>query len=408
MLMDLAKRIMEERYVCNHCLGRQFAQLLSGMTNEKRGEAIRTALAMEYGLKPFSIEMGNFHGYDFRSRKIVPASPGKCAVCDNVFDRLQKFSAEALQKLEGIEFRSLMAGTNMPGGLVAREESLWEETGIEYCEPLKSEINREFGKMLLSALEGKEFDESKPDVVVMLDIDKGRANILINPLFLFGSYRKLVRGIPQTKWEMYKETVEDIIAAPLMKQTGGRSHSMHAMGREDIDARCLDWRPFVFEIERPLKRNVDLKAAEKSIAKTRKVEVSGLRFSSRKEAVRVKSLQPDKTYRALVVFEKPVESMAAVRKIKSVRQQTPTRVLHRRADKTRIKHVRSIIARKLSPRKYEFIIKGQAGLYIKELIHGDAGRTRPSIAEALGVPAKVKQLDVIRIHVKASDMNKAE
>jgi tRNA pseudouridine synthase 10 len=42
-------------------------------------------------------------------------------------------------------------------------------------------------------------------------------------------------------------------------------------------------------------------------------------------------------------------------------------------------------------------VQGQAGLYIKELVSGDDGRTRPSLAELLGVPSKVSELDVIGV-----------
>jgi tRNA pseudouridine synthase 10 len=40
---------------------------------------------------------------------------------------------------------------------------------------------------------------------------------------------------------------------------------------------------------------------------------------------------------------------------------------------------------------------GDSGLYIKELISGDGGRTRPSLAESLGVDAVVEELDVINV-----------
>ncbi|MBI4020472.1 MAG: tRNA pseudouridine(54/55) synthase Pus10 [Candidatus Aenigmarchaeota archaeon] len=404
MLMDMAKKILEGRYACNHCLGRQFAQLLSGLTNEERGRAIRTALAMEYKLKPFSIDAANFHGYDFRTKKTAPVQPKKCAVCGDVFLGLGKLGKEAVEKLGRIDYRTIMVSTRLPASLVSREEELWEEVGIECCEPLKSELNREFGKLLLSMLEGKEFDEKTPNVIVVLDVEKGGTRIEINPLFIFGKYKKLVRGIPQTKWEMYKETVEDIIARPVMKSTRGTEHAMHAMGREDIDARCLDWRPFVFEVSHPEKRDLDLKKITEEINRTKKVEVSGLRFSDKRMAVRIKSLQPDKTYRALVRFDKPVDGLSALRKIKIIKQQTPTRVMHRRADKTRTKIVKAIAWKRISPKKYEFIIKGQAGLYIKELITGDGGRTRPSVSEVLNTPAKVAELDVIRIHVRNSEL----
>ena len=52
--------------------------------------------------------------------------------------------------------------------------------------------------------------------------------------------------------------------------------------------------------------------------------------------------------------------------------------------------------------KVEFEVKGEAGLYVKELMHGDNGRTKPSVAEILGNPAKVEELDVVKIWVKSS------
>jgi len=42
-------------------------------------------------------------------------------------------------------------------------------------------------------------------------------------------------------------------------------------------------------------------------------------------------------------------------------------------------------------------IKGDSGLYIKELISGDGGRTRPNLADALRVDAVVAELDVIDV-----------
>ena len=39
-------------------------------------------------------------------------------------------------------------------------------------------------------------------------------------------------------------------------------------------------------------------------------------------------------------------------------------------------------------------------MYVKELVHGDSGRTKPSISEILGNPAKVEELDVIKIWVE--------
>ncbi|HJW96745.1 MAG TPA: tRNA pseudouridine(54/55) synthase Pus10 [archaeon] len=402
MIMETAKEILQKGHICDNCLGRQFGQILSGMTNKERGRALRTALALEYAVKPFPTEKSNFSMFNFRKGK-NPETKEKsrqCFVCGGLFESLEKWAEQAAKKLQAVECRTFVVSTSLSVSLIRLEEALWEEIGIEHCEPIKSEINRELGK-LVAGRTGKEPDEGKPDVGILLDLERGRLDMQINPVYVYGRYQKLVRGIPQTKWEMYKETVEDIIAKPFMRESGGRDHAMHASGREDIDARCLDWRPFVLEIGSPMKRTFDLRKMEAEVNRTRKVRVSGLRYSDRKEVVAVKSLMPDKSYRVLVLPEKPVslESLKKLKRISLIKQQTPTRVLHRRADKTRTKRMKSVSWKALSGKRLEFTIKGEAGLYIKELVHGDNGRTRPSFSEVLGVPLKVKELDVVKIHL---------
>ena len=45
-------------------------------------------------------------------------------------------------------------------------------------------------------------------------------------------------------------------------------------------------------------------------------------------------------------------------------------------------------------------IKTEGGLYIKELISGDEGRSHPNVSEILGVKAICEQLDVIEVSEK--------
>ncbi len=401
MILETAKEILQKGYVCDNCMGRQFAQILSGFTNRERGRSLRIILAMEYSMKPFPTDKANFSGLDFRKKKIpIQEKHEPCSICGSLFDELGKWASQAGKKLARIECRTFVVSTKLSSSLVHKEEELWEEIGIENCEPIKSEINRELGK-LIAAKTGKEPDESNPDVAFILDLEKNALRLQINPVYVYGRYRKLVRGIPQTKWEMYKETVEDIIAKPFMRESGGSGHSLHASGREDIDARCLAWRPFVLEIESPKKRAFQLAKMEAEIGRTKKVAVSGMRYSDRKEVVKVKSLMPDKTYRAIASSEKPIprELLPKLRKLSLINQQTPARVMHRRADKTRVKRMKSVSWKLMPKNRIEFTIKGSAGLYIKELINGDSGRTRPSFSSVLEIPLKVEELDVVKIHL---------
>ncbi len=42
-------------------------------------------------------------------------------------------------------------------------------------------------------------------------------------------------------------------------------------------------------------------------------------------------------------------------------------------------------------------LETESGTYIKELISGDNGRTKPNISEMIGIPCEVTELDVIEI-----------
>jgi len=377
--LEKTKEILRHGNVCDNCLGRQFAQISTGMTNRERGKIVRKALGKPPG---------------------KPKTKKKCIVCEGFFQNIDDYARKAIKALRGIEFESFVVGTIMSSELIRNEESLWEDVGIEYCETFKAESNRELGKILERRTKAN-VDEKNPNVNVILNLEKNRIELQINPLFISGKYKKLVRGIPQTKWEKYKETVEDIIAKPFMRESQGSGHTMHAAGREDIDARCLDWRPFVFEILNPRRRELNLEKIKREVNKSRKVEVKNLGYSDRKGVVRIKSLQPDKTYRVIVSFEKPIKGVERIRKILGkIMQKTPKRVLHRRADKTRTRMVKDISWKRIINKKLEIVIKGEAGLYIKELITGDDGRTKPSLAEVLKNPARVEELDVIKIHLK--------
>ncbi len=371
-VLSVAKEVLGRGKVCDNCLGRQAAHVSTGMTNRERGNALRSMLG-------------------------AGREPAKCGVCMGIFKRIGDYADAAAKMLSKIEYGTFLVGTKMSCDFIKAEEALWEDVGIDYCESIRSELNRELGKLIWDKVK-KDVDEKSPDVLVILNLDKGRIELQVKSLFIAGGYKKLVRGIPQTKWDKYSETVEDIIAAPLIKATGGDEHAMHAAGREDIDARCLDYRPFVFEIKKPVRRKIDLKKIRAAIKRSKKVEVSELAFTDKKQVALVKSMRHDKSYSVIVEFGKPVERIEVVDGVRGyVRQQTPTRVVHRRADKVRKRMVIDIKWKRINNKKFELQIKGEAGLYIKELVTGDSGRTKPSIAGLLKNPATVKSLDVIKI-----------
>ena len=401
-LLEKVVEILKDGYVCDRCLGRQFSQLLSGLSNEERGRILRHYLAMlvDSGLE-VKVNKTNFYGIKFHNRKVKVRKPKKCSVCLGIFDELKKKVKQIVRKLKKYEFETFLVGCKLTPELVEREEKIWSKVGIEWCESIKAEINRELGKEI-EKLTGKKMNRRMPDITIIVDLNTDSIELDVRSIFIYGKYQKLVRGIPQTKWKRkrYRTSVQEIIEKPLLRQTKAERSKFHGSGREDIEVRCLGWRPFVIELIRPRKRKIDLKKIREEINKSKKVRVKDLKFVGREIVRRVKFADHDKTYRAIVTFEKPVSNLERLRILKGrvIEQRTPIRVLRRRSDKVRKRVVKDLKYKLLGKKKVEFIIKAQAGLYIKELITGDEGRTKPSIAEILqNVPRKI-ELDVIKIH----------
>jgi len=400
MINELVKIL--EKNLCDNCLGRFYSGLLSGYTNEERGNFIRTIIAMMIDAKTIDyskVDSSNFYGFKFRINKdFSPSKPDKCFLCNNLFESLDGYADKAVKKLKGIEFNNFLVGSIVPADILEKEEKLWEITGIDYVESIKSEINRELGKKIWKIIR-KPVEFKNPNIVILLNLNKKDIEININSLYILGYYKKLKRGFPQCKWGTpgkYKTSIQEMVAKPLLKATKGKNNFFHGYGREDVDARCLDWRPFVTEIAEPKIRNINFRKIEKQIDKRIKIKL--LKAVGKFTVRRIKTEMGDKTYRVMVKFSKPVKDL---RKLKSlvgvIQQRTPIRVSHRRADLVRKRIVRSLKYKQINKKTIELTVKTNAGLYVKELVSGDSGRTKPSVAEMLCVEAVPKNLDVIKI-----------
>jgi tRNA pseudouridine synthase 10 len=197
-----------------------------------------------------------------------------------------------------------------------------------------------------------------------------------------------------------------LVSKPFLEAAEGEKTAFHASGREDIDARMLgNGRPFVVEVSKPKRRFLDLAKLKDKIncdAEGR-VEVSGLRFTDRDVVRKLKKAESaQKEYRVLIEFDRDVSKgdlQGLEEKLSGalIKQRTPLRVVHRRADLTREKYIYWVKVKKVSPKRAEMEVRCQGGLYVKELVSGDEGRTMPSVSELLGTGAKPIKLDVLDV-----------
>jgi tRNA pseudouridine synthase 10 len=368
-----------------------------------------------------SINSKNKHLEDIiNDYNIVETS--QCWLCDGLIGEIETFTEILSRKLNDFEFDNFLVGSKVDDELLAREESFWTSVGLAHPESIKAELNREIGKLLNTKL-GKPTEFSKPDIVAVIDTRFNVGQVFPTPIFIYGRYLKLKRGIPQTKWycrkcrgrgcprcngtgKMYETSVEELIAEPALEMTGASEFALHGMGREDIDALMLgSGRPFALELTHPKKRKINLNdlAQEINQKHTGKVEVKGLRESAREEMIAIKSGKYDKTYSCKIQAEKvvPNEKLKMVVNTfieRVITQRTPIRVAHRRADKYRKKLVSNCRLNSHKGNEFVLEITGESGIYIKELIHGDSARTQPNLSDELGVKCEVLELDVIKIH----------
>jgi tRNA pseudouridine synthase 10 len=208
---------------------------------------------------------------------------------------------------------------------------------------------------------------------------------------------------------MYQESVEEYISDPFLSAAKGTASKFHGSGREDIDARMLgNGRPFILEISEPKKRDLNLKKLmeivnEKANGKV-ELEIEGITNRSKVRELKTRSSRNAKGYRVIISLDPPVklekaEILAIVDGFSDslIQQRTPLRVAHRRADKIRSRKVKTFVIEKLEPHQLTAHVVCEGGLYVKELISGDEGRTQPNLSERLNTNALVTQLDVIEV-----------
>jgi tRNA pseudouridine synthase 10 len=408
--VDTAREALATGPLCDSCLGRLVADRSFGLSNAERGHALRVTLALEAD-DPFE------------------EPEADCWVCEGECARHEWWAGNAAAALRGYEFDTYQVGTRVPPLVEENDLLLREDVGLDddAGERFNSAFNREVGKRL-GAQTGADVDFERPDVVVLCDLATDEVAVQVNSAFVYGRYRKLQREIPQTEWPCrecngtgrqrdelcdgcggtgyrYDESVEQLTAPVVREAMDGTDATFHGAGREDVDARMLGTgRPFVVEVERPRTRRVDTDRLQREVDDVAdgKVEVEGLRLATHGMVQRVKELPASKTYRMEVTFDGPVDPGAFAAALEeldgaTVHQETPQRVDHRRASRTRTREVYDARGEMDDERSATVEIDGEGGLYVKELVSGDGGRTEPSLAGLLGVDAEVTALDVLAV-----------
>lgn len=428
MILKKSYNILKTHSLCNNCLGRQFAALGTSTTNKKRGESIKQTLMMEadreirQNSEPQKMNvLANTYkkaNESLKRRGYKQKTTQDCFLCDNLFQEIDKITQKALKEIKELEFQTFLFGTKLDQGLTNKEEKFWMKHGADYSESIKSELNREIGKRIEKKT-NKEVDFQKPEIVIHLKTKNKGIEVNINPIYVFGRYRKLKRGIPQNKWYcprckgegcmrcdgtgyLYETSVEQIISKPLLELTEGKENVFHGCGKEDVDAKMLGkGRPFVMEVKEPKKRKINLEKLQNTInTKDNGIEIKELEFCEKERVREIKQAHPPKVYRVEIslkdVSKKELNNVLNKLENSTIKQETPTKISRRKKD-TRQKKVYKTQIIEYKGNKAIIEIETESGLYIKELITGDEERTKPSLFSLLNKEIECLKLDVMEV-----------
>ncbi|MHB8585201.1 MAG: tRNA pseudouridine(54/55) synthase Pus10 [Thermoplasmatota archaeon] len=412
---DLVGKVAQagrDHALCDACLGRLAARVETGFANLERGRILREGLR----------DLASTGDPTLRDPAVSVKSED-CEVCLGLLREVPTWAEICIEALRPFQFQTYLIGSKLDPEILENEVTIRSEAGLtEVSEALNTEINREVGKRVGAEWPDARVDFRDPNITAIVDTRFDVVALQHGGLFIGGNYIKNERGIPQTKWihtvchgqgcldcggagKLYPTSVQELIEAVPMEASGATLTAFHGAGREDIDARAIGTgRPFILELRDPRRRDLAIDDLERAINAHAgpRVEVRHLRFAQKADVARLKEFRGTKTYRALVDFAHPPAPERFKKGIESLRgapvvQRTPSRVEHRRADKLRERRVLDVVVEEFTGPTAVLRIHGDAGLYIKELVSGDEGRTKPSLADLVGVPARVRELDVLAV-----------
>ena len=211
-ILSKAFSLLSKYPLCDSCLGRCFARLSYGHTNEERGRAIKLSLLMELdrmikdheisdleSLKEVLFNMGEisrplyslyFNG-EFQKRD--------CYLCGNKLEEIKKkFEEKALAILKEKGYKTFVLGVNLPTFMKKLEEEFIVNNELTYYESIKNEIKREVGKRISEKGFIPNFEEAEVELIYDLEYDTVIERKKSYKVLVF--YNRLSRGVPISQW----------------------------------------------------------------------------------------------------------------------------------------------------------------------------------------------------------------
>ncbi len=419
-LLTKTYEVLKKYPLCDRCLGRLFAKYGLGLSNAERGKALKTLIAMEVHKKALnskSLDEIKKELMTIASNSGEPVAKvvrnllgevkvNKCVICgDSLNNLICELAVKAAEALKEYSITSFLIGVEKNSSIELKEKEVFESLGLDSWENVRREIRREVGKRVQGLLNIPP-NFKRPDAVAVINLDKNSVKVVVKPVYIYGRYLKLGRNISQRWWftkegsKKYPLSIEGV-AEKTINLFKADAVNIHAAGREDVDVRMLGCgRPIILEVLRPKIRNINLSTVNETLKEEPWIIIKIEEYVNSSLIKEVKQARKPKVYRAIIyssetLTNEDLQKLSTALNYCEVSQRTPKRILKRKKDVLRLRKVYSVSGKLLNKYVAELILKCESGLYVKELITGDDGRTTPSVASILNKEIRVLFLDVL-------------
>ena len=247
--LSIAQKILDEYSLCTACTGRLFAKKLGLLSYEQLGKRIY--------------------------RLLKKNEPAKCFVCKNFLLKTNYFVEKLLDMSSEYEFSTFLVGAILKPSIVDNDDEIRSKFQLRGIDSVKTDFTNQIAKIFSNKTKSK-IDYLNPEITITIDLKTDSCQVKSKPLFLFGKYTKIERGMPQKEKPCSNcegkgcrtcknhgictfDSVEGKIAKVVFDKFGADQIKVTWIGGEDKTSLVLNkGRPFFVKVINPKKRNIKL------------------------------------------------------------------------------------------------------------------------------------------------------
>ncbi|NHI03868.1 hypothetical protein DYY67_0938 [Candidatus Nitrosotalea sp. TS] len=376
LVIENTKGLLKEHPLCDHCLGRMFAEKLGVVSHKRLGNKIRNMLKQR---------------------------PTKtCYICKNMMLNLDLHLKKMIDITKEYQFYTFLIGAILQPSIHDRDDLIRSKFKLRGIPSIKSDVTREMGKSFSRKTRSK-VDYQNPDMVFTIDFKKEYYDIKPKAVLLQARYTKSIRGLPQKQKSCDQcegkgcfvcdfhgiqefNSVEGKIAKFLIDKFGAQQAKITWIGSEDESSLVMgNGRPFFVKLVNPRKRNVSLQ---------KKIDLDGVLIHKMHVISKIPS-DPVK-FSTEVVMEIDTENEITPNALEKLgRLEGQPVVLYENSGRKHKKTIYDIKLKRESETSFKIMMKSDGGIPLKRFVAGQD--VEPSISSILETNCKCKLFDFNKI-----------